>query len=193
MPILSKDEEVKNTILEAAKRVFQKWGLKKTTMEDIAKEAGKGKRTLYYYFKSKEEIFELLAKAEINNILYKSKNAINLVSSAKGKLKKYISTSLNEIKNTISLYPLVKGEIKGNKKLIDKLRKNLDYQEEQIIKEILNEGLTSNEFNFLNEADLNKAASVIVGVLRGLELYLFLDNDDDEKIEIVTRMISEGI
>ena len=74
MNIVNKDEEVKKEIIEAAKVVFQKWGLKKTTMEDIAKEAGKGKSTLYYYFKSKEEIFEMLAKAEINNILYKSKN-----------------------------------------------------------------------------------------------------------------------
>jgi AcrR family transcriptional regulator len=38
-----KDGDVKNSILEAAKRVFQKWGLNKTTMEDIAHEAGKGK------------------------------------------------------------------------------------------------------------------------------------------------------
>lgn len=193
MNIVNKDEEVKKEIIEAAKVVFQKWGLKKTTMEDIAKEAGKGKSTLYYYFKSKEEIFEMLAKAEINNILYKSKNAITLVNSAKDKLKRYISTALNEIKNTVSLYPLVRGEIKGNKKFLDKIRKNLDYQEELIIQEILTEGFSTKEFNFLSEADINKAASVIVGVLRGLELYLFLDNDDDEQIEIVTRMIAEGI
>ncbi|PKN72465.1 MAG: TetR/AcrR family transcriptional regulator, partial [Deltaproteobacteria bacterium HGW-Deltaproteobacteria-10] len=58
---MNKDEEVKQAIKAAAKRVFAKWGLNKTTMEDIAGEAGKGKSTLYYYFKSKEEIFETVA------------------------------------------------------------------------------------------------------------------------------------
>lgn len=193
MNILSKDEEVKNAILEAAKRVFQKWGLNKTTMEDIAHEAGKGKSTLYYYFKSKDEIFELLVKIELNLIINKGKDFISKLSSSKEKLKKYIATTINEIKNTVSIYSLVKGEIKGDKEFIEKLRKYLDYEEEVIIKEILKEGLDSKEFNFLEEKDLTKAANVIVGVIRGLQLYLFLDNDDNEKIDIVTRMIAEGI
>lgn len=193
MNVISKDEEVKKAILEAAKRVFQKWGLNKTTMEDIAHEAGKGKSTLYYYFKSKDEIFELLVKTELNIIIIKGKDFISKFSSSKEKLKKYIATTLNEIKNTVSLYSLVKGEIKGDKKFIEKLYKYLDDEEELIIKEILKEGLDSKEFNFLKEKDLIKAANVIVGVIRGLELYLFLDNDDNEKIDIVSRMIAEGI
>ena len=53
---MHKDDIIRADILRAAEALFQKWGLKKTTMEDIAKEAGKGKSTLYYYFKSKAEI-----------------------------------------------------------------------------------------------------------------------------------------
>jgi AcrR family transcriptional regulator len=125
-----KDEEVKTSILEAAKRVFQKWGLNKTTMEDIAHEAGKGKSTLYYYYKSKDEILEVLATSELNNIINKAKNLVRGETSAKEKLKKYIAASLIEIKNTTSIYPLVKGEIKGNKEFIDKLSKQIDVIEE---------------------------------------------------------------
>lgn len=190
---LNKEDIAKQEILDAAKRVFQKWGLNKTTMEDIAHEAGKGKSTLYYYFKSKDEIFELLVKIELNLIINKGEDFISQLSSSKEKLKKYIAITLNEIKNTVSIYSLVKGEIKGDKEFIEKLRKYLDDEEELIIKEILKEGLDSKEFNFLEEKDLIKAANVIVGVIRGLELYLFLDNDDNEKIDIVTRMIAEGI
>jgi AcrR family transcriptional regulator len=145
--ILNKNEETKNSFLEAAKRVFQKWGLNKSTMEDIAHEAGKGKSTLYYYFKSKDEIFELLVKNELNLIINKGKDYIGQLSSSKEKLKKYIAITINEIKNTVSIYSLVKGEIKGDKEFIEKLRKYLDNEEELIIKEILTEGLVSKEFN----------------------------------------------
>lgn len=190
----SKKEEIaKKAILDAAKRVFQKWGLNKTTMEDIAHEAGKGKSTLYYYYKSKDEIFESLLFSELNAIINKANISIRDLSSSKEKLKKYITTSLIGIKNTVSLFPLVKGEIKGNRGFIEKLSKQVNDIEESIIMKILEEGFKKGEFKFLNETQLSKAANAIVGIIRGLELYLFLDNDDDEKVDIVTKIITEGI
>ncbi|MCK4357400.1 MAG: helix-turn-helix transcriptional regulator, partial [Candidatus Cloacimonetes bacterium] len=44
----------KEQILKVAGNIFAKFGLKKTTMDEIAKLARMGKSTLYYYFKSKE-------------------------------------------------------------------------------------------------------------------------------------------
>ena len=50
-----KDELIVQDIINGAKKLVQQYGLKKTTMEDIAKAAGKSKSTLYYYFKDKED------------------------------------------------------------------------------------------------------------------------------------------
>ena len=61
---MRKNNLVKAAILQAAERLFQKWGINKTTMEDIAHEARKGKSTLYYYFKSKEDVLEAVAVAQ---------------------------------------------------------------------------------------------------------------------------------
>ena len=47
----------KDIIVKAAEHIFCKFGYNKTSMEDIAAEAGIGKATIYYYFKSKEDIF----------------------------------------------------------------------------------------------------------------------------------------
>jgi len=193
MSNLNKDEEVKNSILEAAKRVFQKWGLNKSTMEDIAHEAGKGKSTLYYYYKSKDEIFETLAMMELNNCIIKANSAVVELKTAREMLRKYITVMLIEIKKTVSIYPLVKGEIKGNKEFLDMIRKQMHTKEATIVEGILKLGLQSGEFHFLDETEINKVANVIVSVLRGLLLYLFLDNDDYEQIDIVTKLISEGI
>jgi AcrR family transcriptional regulator len=190
---LNKDEIVKQEILEAARRVFQKWGLNKTTMEDIAREAGKGKSTLYYYYKSKDEIFETLAISEIKNVIDIARDAISNITSAKQKLKNYITTMLYEFKKTVSIYPIIKGEIKGDKNFIEKIRKVLDDKERSIIMEILIQGIASEEFNFINESQLSKAANVIVGIVRGMMFYLFLDNDDEEIIDIATSLIAKGI
>ena len=55
-----KIEERKNRqelILSSALEVFKVQGLENSTMEEIALKAGFGKATLYYYFRSKEEVF----------------------------------------------------------------------------------------------------------------------------------------
>ena len=49
--------EKAETILDAANKVFIRYGYHKTTMDDIAQEAMIGKGTIYYYFNSKEDIF----------------------------------------------------------------------------------------------------------------------------------------
>jgi AcrR family transcriptional regulator len=190
---MDKDEIVKLTILNAAKRVFQKWGLNKTTMEDIAHEAGKGKSTLYYYYKSKDEIFHALIKDELDSIIIKATTSIIGVTSAKDKLKKYVVTMLNEIKDTVSIYPLAKGEIKGDKEFLDKIRKQINDKEESIIMEILKQGVESGEFAILKKTELKKAAEIIAGIVRVMSIYLFFDNDDSEKIDISVKLLTNGV
>lgn len=43
-------------ILDAAKRLLRTHGYKRMTMDDLAREAGMGKGTLYLYFESKEDV-----------------------------------------------------------------------------------------------------------------------------------------
>jgi AcrR family transcriptional regulator len=47
----------RNNIIDAAKKLFQRKGFDKTTMDDIAKKADYSKSTIYVYFKSKDEIY----------------------------------------------------------------------------------------------------------------------------------------
>lgn len=50
----------KKLILNSAIEVFKSKGIEHATMDEIALEADFGKATLYYYFKSKEEIFNTI-------------------------------------------------------------------------------------------------------------------------------------
>jgi len=53
-----------DAILAAAEAIFARSGYYQTRMEDIAREAELAKGTLYYYFKSKEEIYVHLLERE---------------------------------------------------------------------------------------------------------------------------------
>jgi AcrR family transcriptional regulator len=188
-----KDELIKAAIIEAARRVFQKWGLKKSTMEDIAEEAGKGKSTLYYYFKSKEEIFDIVLRGETDRILANAKAAVEHEPETKEKLKKYIISTLTEMRKNANVYSIVRGEIKGNKLLIEKLKKELIVREESFVRGLFRDGIRTNELKFINPDEIDIAAKAFVGILAALDLYLFVETEDFGQIDITAKLISNII
>jgi AcrR family transcriptional regulator len=48
--------QIRDAILNAAERLLAHYGYKKTTLDDISREAGIGKGTVYLHFPSKEEV-----------------------------------------------------------------------------------------------------------------------------------------
>ena len=52
--------KTKAKLVDVARQLFAKMGVENTTMNDIALASKKGRRTLYTYFKSKEDIYLLL-------------------------------------------------------------------------------------------------------------------------------------
>jgi AcrR family transcriptional regulator len=188
-----KDELIKAAIIKAARRVFQKWGLKKSTMEDIAEEAGKGKSTLYYYFKSKEEIFGIVVRGETDQILANAKASVEHEPETKEKLKKYIISTLTEMRKNATVYSIVRGEIKGNKLLIEKLKKELIVREESFVKELFRDGIRTNELKLINPDEIDVAAKAFVGIMAALVLYLFIETEDFGQIDITAKLISNMI
>ena len=61
---MSDNDERQQQILDAAAAVIIRQGYDKTTMSDIAEEAGASRRTVYLYFNGKEELFEALLHHE---------------------------------------------------------------------------------------------------------------------------------
>lgn len=62
-------EIARNKIIQAAIKIFSKKGFHKSTMDEIAREVGVSKATLYTYFESKEEILKEIWKLSNENIL----------------------------------------------------------------------------------------------------------------------------
>ena len=60
-------------ILNAAGNLFQAQGYETTTVDEIVRSAGIAKGTFYYYFKSKEEVLEVLAQQMCTDIAAQSR------------------------------------------------------------------------------------------------------------------------
>ncbi len=59
---------MKKQIIESATKHFSGYGFHKTTMDEIARDIHKAKGVLYYYFRSKEELFNEVLKQELDKL-----------------------------------------------------------------------------------------------------------------------------
>jgi AcrR family transcriptional regulator len=68
------EQDIKADIRNASFKLFAKLSYSKTTVSDIASEAGIGKGTVYLYYKNKEDILSDIFDEMINNYIENGKN-----------------------------------------------------------------------------------------------------------------------
>jgi AcrR family transcriptional regulator len=89
-----KEDLIQEQILVAAKRLFAVHGLHKVTMDDVAKAIGKGRSSLYYYYKSKDEIFDAVMAIEIREMMTAISVAVAQAATTEDKLQAFCSAKL---------------------------------------------------------------------------------------------------
>ena len=185
--IVPKDDHIREEILEEAQKLFRQFGLKKTTMEDIAKAMGKGKSTLYYYFCSKEDIFDAVILKEMGEVFNSVAQAVEKAVSAEEKLKAFTITKIKSVQKKANLYKIVRGEMQENMRCMKHLHAEYDIQETKLVREILKFGVDNGEFTRLIVKELDILPSVMVSSLRGLERDMFIES---KYTKLETRMDS---
>ncbi|PKN77720.1 MAG: hypothetical protein CVU48_10640 [Candidatus Cloacimonetes bacterium HGW-Cloacimonetes-1] len=92
----------RSAILKASTELFERYGYAKTSLEDISKAAHIGKGTIYYYFKSKEDIFVQIVQEFMEEFLRIMKTKIAEESSFEGKFTVYFRTPITLLKANMS-------------------------------------------------------------------------------------------
>ncbi|HVP77042.1 MAG TPA: TetR/AcrR family transcriptional regulator [Thermodesulfobacteriota bacterium] len=88
------ETEKRNQVLTLAKKKFERFGFSKTTVDEIAKDAGISKRTLYQEFENKEKILEELFMFEALSVRKAILNQIGKISDPAEKLETYIRLAI---------------------------------------------------------------------------------------------------
>lgn len=192
----NKEDLFREGIIRVASQLFQRYGLLKTTMEDIAKAAGKGKSTLYYYYRSKEEIFEAVLSEEIADVFNTIEGAIAKETSATDKLRAYTSVAAKTMKNKTNLYRIVMGEAM-NIPAMEGLKNRFDKQEVIVVKEILVSGVKSGEFTPEIAKVIDFLSFVLVSSLRSLSVELLMSGDfphwEEDCAKVLSSFLLRGV
>ena len=163
---MTNDNEQKERILSAATNLFSRFGLEKTTMEDIAKAAGKGKSSLYYYFKSKEEVYAEVIRKEIAGLKTTIRKAIEEEDDPYNKFTKFVGTRLNYLNKKANQYITIRDEYLKHYQFIQNLTADYSDWEMSIIKDIIEYGRDKGLFLVTDSEAISQA---IFFALKGLE------------------------
>lgn len=193
---LSKEEQLREEIVQTAQQLFQQFGLHKTTMEDIAKAMRRGKSTLYYYFKSKDEVFEAVILKEIDELFLNTHSAVEKLNCAEEKLKTHFSVSAKTMKRKVNLYKIVRGEMIESLTQVKNLTMKFNGREIQSVKEILLIGIGNGEFSASLKEDVDILAYSAVSAMRSLTFDLATEEkfpNWDERLSLLISIFIKGL
>jgi AcrR family transcriptional regulator len=175
----------KEQIIEAARKLFHKYGFKKVSMDEIAKEAGVTKKTIYIYFNSKEELLKYFIQEEIE----KMKSIIEEIEN-----KNYdFFESVNQVIYKLLKYKKEQNFLSTIEKEAEWLKnpvvvQNLQLIDEQIQNYIKDKLKKAKEKGYINYTDLDITAFLIY------KMYIALMFEWDSKNkELDEQMIANNI
>ena len=159
--------KTRQKLIDIARQLFAKNGVANTTMNDIAVASGKGRRTLYTYFNSKEEVYSAVIESELERLSDKLDEVAAMKMRPLDKVIELIYTHLIMIRETVVRNGNLRAEFFRNIWMVEKVRKQFDDYEIDLFRKVYQEGKADGEFDI---DDVNLVADITHYCIKGLEV-----------------------
>lgn len=153
-------------LVDVARRLFAQHGKENVTMNDIAVASGKGRRTLYTYFGSKDEVYLAVIGNELDLMVERLQDVLRLPLSPEKKLEEYVFVHFEAVKEAITRNGSLRADFFRNIHEVEKARRPIDIKEIRMIREIMEEGAIKGVFRLQST---QWAAMMFLYALKGME------------------------
>jgi AcrR family transcriptional regulator len=154
-------------LVDVARQLFAKKGVEDTTMNDIAQASKKGRRTLYTYFKSKEQIYMAVVESELEMLSTQMEKAASKPISPDKKILELIMTHLDAIKMVVYRNGTLRADFFRDIWRVEAMRKEFDRKEIALFRRVLHEGKEQNLFDIDN---VEITADILHYCIKGIEV-----------------------
>lgn len=179
--------DVKSQIIESATKYFSRYGFHKTTMDEIAKNIHKAKGVLYYYFKSKEELFNEVLKKELATLKTELLKIINSNNNSLTILTDYILTRFRLLNQAVNYHETLKADFFERYYFVKDVRDDFEHFEQAQLTTIIEKG---NEEGYLDVKNIRSTVNVALMIIRGIEIPLFLQDKYNEYESTISELIT---
>jgi AcrR family transcriptional regulator len=183
----------KEAILNQALAIFGRLGFHKTTMVDIANASKKGRRTIYMYFKNKEEVYEAVVEREMEKVIELLYKQMQTPLPATEQLSEYVGLRLQSVVQLTRYHEALRIAYQTNYIWVEKIRAKLDIEDKIMISNIIKKGNESGEMS-ISHPDLT--VNSILFFIQGIEFMLIKEESEQMKkvqIENLKNLITNGV
>ncbi|MEN6588401.1 MAG: TetR/AcrR family transcriptional regulator [Proteiniphilum sp.] len=187
--------KTKKNLIDVARQLFAKKGFENTTMNDIAEASQRGRRTLYTYFSSKNDIYKAVIESELDVLYGKLEEVVRRNMPADEKLILLAFTRLGAIKEVVTRNGTLRADFFRDIWTVENVRKEFDKKEIHYLETIIQDGCEKGIFQ-LN--DVRQTAVILHYAFKGLEVptirgAMKLDFNKKEDREIISNILFKGI
>ncbi|MEZ5020595.1 MAG: helix-turn-helix domain-containing protein [Bacteroidales bacterium] len=152
-------------IIDVAAGLFATVGLRRTTMESIAAAAGRGRRTVYMYFRNKAEIYDAVVEMEIRQITNPLSSIAHSGEPLDVILQRYGEERARRLVDLIRRNPLLIRDFAQGHSRVERLRDKLHKAEAQILAALFRRNMPDNQE--AGSPSPEDFAFLFLGMLRG--------------------------
>ena len=181
------DSEVKDQIIDSATKYFSRYGFHKTTMDEIAKNIHKAKGVLYYYFKSKEDLFKEVLKKELGTLKQALLKIVNSENNALTILTDYMLTRFKLLNNAVNYHETLKADFFERYHFVKDVRDDFDNFEQVQLTTIIEKG---NMEGYLDVNNVGPTVDVAMMIIKSIEIPLFLQDKYKEHEKTLHDLIN---
>ena len=183
--------KTKAKLVDVARQLFAKMGVENTTMNDIALASKKGRRTLYTYFKSKEDIYMAVVESELDMLSDMMKRVAEKKISPDEKMIEMIYTRLDAVKEVVFRNGTLRANFFRDIWRVEKVRKRFDAKEILLFKDVLREGVEKGVFRI---DDIDMTAELVHYCVKGIEVpyirgHIGAKLDDETRDKYVVNLV----
>ncbi len=177
----SQDDIIHQEILQAALRLYRKYGPTKVTMDNLAKATDRSRSSLYYYFKDRDAVFQAVLERIAEDVAADIRLAVNKAANLNDKLYAFCAAKIRTSEEWKRVFHAMDQVMSADEKsrqtkLMDGLHKRLMHLERGILLEAMSVAVHQHG-RTTDDAELDMLAFIISGSARGIRREIYDYND----------------
>jgi AcrR family transcriptional regulator len=194
---IPQDDIIQQEILKAAIRLYQKFGPNGFTMDDLAAATGRSRTSLYYYYKSRDEIYQAVMDKIGGDIAAEIREMVARAETVRDKMYAFMHTKLKTSKEWGKVFSAMwdrmdAEEQSNHSQVMYNWHKKLVHQESMMLNDVLAGAARQKEIRVISAADQDTLVFLIYSGIRGFrrEIYELNDPHDMEAtLLLLTDMV----
>lgn len=163
---MDKSDQKREEILDAAMLCLARYGIVKSTMDDIARVMGLKKASLYYYYKNKEAIFCDAMDREAKRFFSIVGERIRNVKTSADKIRILVKTLSELFRSKAELLEVNVQALVESHQLLHNMKSQMRKRDVDFLAQIIKEGVESGEFRRLDPIHVANALRLVLVTFR---------------------------